>query len=284
VTELENKMMLPKDLVNFVKEDRTHGSTELALIAIEGIRKIVEQTKYSNHGELKQCVQSLIVDLQSSRPSMVALNNLLTKIHDTVMTSDATSIDVFQSKIMDSCDIVTRLVHEAQSAVIQNMASLVEANDVIMTHSLSSTVKNLCAFLSESQPSVRLVVTESRPGGEGKLLATYLSELGLTTTYINEAQIDILMPEVSKVVIGADAVLADGSILNKCGTNIMALSARYHSVPFYVCAESFKKKSNNEYELEQLDSDELKFDVAGVEICNVYFEHLPIDLITQWVR
>jgi len=276
--------MLPKDLVNFVKNDRTHGSTELALIAIDGIRKLVEQNEYENPGELEKCLHSLIVDLQRCRPSMAALNNLLEKILDTLLTSGATNIDMFRSTLLNSCNVVALSVRKAQSTAVQKMSSMVVANDVIMTHSLSSTVKNLCAHLSEYQPTVRLIITESRPGGEGRLLATFLSELGLNTTYITEAQIDLLMPEVSKVVVGADAVLADGSIINKCGTNIMALSARYHSVPFYVCAESFKQKFDNEYELEQMGSEELKFDVAGVEFCNVYFEHLPFGLITQWVR
>ena len=48
------EIMLPKDLVNFVKDDRTHGSTELALIAIDGIRKLVEQNECKNPGELEQ--------------------------------------------------------------------------------------------------------------------------------------------------------------------------------------------------------------------------------------
>ena len=86
------------------------------------------------------------------------------------------------------------------------------------------------------------------------------------------------------MVVGADTVLADRSIINKCGTNLMALSARYHSVPFYVCAESFKQKNNNEYELEHKSGNELKLDIAGVEIKNIYFEHLPSEFITQWVR
>jgi len=91
------------------------------------------------------------------------------------------------------------------------------------------------------------------------------------------------MPKVNKVVVGADAVLADGSIINKCGTNVMALSARYHSVPFYVCAESFKLKTSNDYELEQMSGNELKLNVPGVETSNIYFERLPPELITQWV-
>ena len=276
--------MRPKDLLESIKDDHIHGSTELAVIAIDGVREIVELQENENLIDFKQSVRSLIAELQDCRPSMVALNSLLQKILNTVVDSDAMNVELFKSTIVSSCKDVTRFVRDAQSSAVQNMVSLIEANDVIMTHSMSSTVKNVCACLAESQPAVRLIVTESRPGDEGKLLAAFLSELGLNTSYITEAQIDLLMPEVSKVVVGADTVLADGSIINKCGTNLMALSAQYHSVPFYVCAESFKQKSNNEVELEKMSSDELKLDVAGVEVSNIYFEHLPLDLITQWVR
>ena len=282
--------MLGNDLLKSIKDDHVHGSTKLALIAIDGICEIVEKHEIVKGNEdenlidFQQSVRSLIEKLQTCRPSMVALNNLLQKIRDTVFASDTMNPDKFKSRMVSSCKEVTRFVRDAQSLAVQNMVSLIEENDVIMTHSISSTVKNLCARLKESLPTVRLIVTESRPGDEGKLLAAFLSELGLNTNYITEAQIDLLMPEVSMVVVGADAVLADGSIINKCGTNLMALSARYHGVPFYVCAESFKQQSDNEYELEQMSGDELKLNVAGVGVSNIYFEHLPLDLITRWVR
>jgi translation initiation factor eIF-2B subunit delta len=86
------------------------------------------------------------------------------------------------------------------------------------------------------------------------------------------------------VVVGADAVLADGSVLNKCGTNLMALSANYHNVPVYVCAETFKQSANNHYELEKMDPNELKVNIAGVSVSNTYFEKVPVDLITAWVN
>lgn len=47
------------------------------------------------------------------------------------------------------------------------------------------------------------------------MLVAWLSELGLKTTYITEAQIDLLMLGIGKVMVGADAVLADGSIIIK---------------------------------------------------------------------
>ena len=276
--------MLLKELLKSIKHDHVHGATELALIAIDGVREIVQQTKNEDLIHFEQSVRSLIVDLQNCRPSMAALNNLLQKILTAVSDSAASNVDIFKSTIVNSCEDVTRFAQNAQSLAVQNMVSLIAANDVIMTHSISSTVKKVCVCLQKSRPTVRLIVTESRPGDEGKLLAAFLSELGLHTTYITEAQIDLHMPEVSKVVVGADAVLADGSIINKCGTNLMALSARYHSVPFYVCAESFKQKSDNEYELEQMSGDELKLELASVKLSNIYFEHLPLELITRWIR
>ncbi|MDP6651696.1 MAG: hypothetical protein QGF90_06260 [Gammaproteobacteria bacterium] len=275
--------MLSKDLLNIVKSDRDHDSTELTLLAIDGVRRVVEQNENENLSELVQGVKSLIVDLRNSRPSMVALDNLLEPIQNSTLNSGATNVEMFRTKMVNSCADVIRFARNAQDLAVQNMVSLIEANDVIMTHSISSTVKNVFAHLSESQPTVEIIITESRPGDEGKLLTAFLSELGLNTTCITEAQIDLLMPKVNKVVVGADAVLADGSIINKRGTNVMALSARYHSVPFYVCAESFKLKTSNDYELEQMSDNELRLDVPGIETSNIYFERLPLELITQWV-
>ena len=152
-----------------------------------------------------------------------------------------------------------------------------------MTHSISSTVRNVFLELKHVDAHNHVIVTESRPGDEGKMLAEFLAEIRVQTTYITEAQIDLWMPNADKVVVGADAVLADGSVINKCGTNLMALSARYHGIPFYVCAESFKQSANNDYELETMDPSELNLGIAGVNVSNTYFEEVPAELITEWI-
>ncbi len=72
--------MRPKDLLESIKDDHIHGATELALIAIDGIGEIVEQNENENSVNFEQGVRSLIEDLQTCRPSMVALHNLLQKI------------------------------------------------------------------------------------------------------------------------------------------------------------------------------------------------------------
>jgi ribose 1,5-bisphosphate isomerase len=42
------------------------------------------------------------------------------------------------------------------------------------------------------------------------------------------------------VVLGADSILADGSIINKVGTKDIASTARQYSIPVYVAAERSK--------------------------------------------
>ena len=57
--------------------------------------------------------------------------------------------------------------------------------------------------------------------------------------YITDAQ-GGLFDQADAVLVGADALLADGTLVNKAGTYLLALAAKDQNVPFWVCAESFK--------------------------------------------
>ena len=54
-------------------------------------------------------------------------------------------------------------------------------------------------------------------------------------------QISIICPfQVSKVLIGAHAVLANGYVMSRVGTSLIALVARSYNVPVLVCCETYK--------------------------------------------
>ena len=46
--------------------------------------------------------------------------------------------------------------------------------------------------------------------------------------------------QVSKVLIGAHAVLANGYVMSRVGTSMIALVARSYNVPLLVCCETYK--------------------------------------------
>ena len=269
-------------LLEEISNDRIHGSTELALLALDGIGRVAQSSDVVDAVVFQQRMQSLIVSLQSCRPSMVALGNLIERVRLAASQFNAGDFETYRKLIIDHCTEASRFAVQAQSQAVREMVKLIKADDVIMTHSISSTVKKIFEQISKTR--IEIIVTESRPGDEGKVLAAYLVELGFKPTYITEAQINLLMPDVTKVIVGADAVLSDGSVINKCGTSLMAMSAQYHGVPVYVCAEAFKQTGSTEYELEQMDAGELGLHMIGVKASNSYFERVATELVTCWIH
>ncbi|XP_014303746.1 translation initiation factor eIF-2B subunit alpha isoform X2 [Myotis lucifugus] len=63
------------------------------------------------------------------------------------------------------------------------------------------------------------------------------------SVYITESQPDLsgyIMEKVDLVIVGAEGVVENGGVINKIGTNQMAVCAKAQNKPFYVVAESFK--------------------------------------------
>ena len=48
------------------------------------------------------------------------------------------------------------------------------------------------------------------------------------------------MKEVSKVLLGASAMLANGNVISRVGTSMVAVMARQYNVPVLVCCETYK--------------------------------------------
>ncbi|HLM70464.1 MAG TPA: hypothetical protein VK423_03685 [Thermoplasmata archaeon] len=86
----------------------------------------------------------------------------------------------------------------------------------------------------------RIVVLESLPGGEGRLFAKDLDIAGLSARCIADRAGPDAVAASDLLIVGADAVFADGSVVHKVGTRILAETARRAGVPVVVVAGSSK--------------------------------------------
>jgi translation initiation factor eIF-2B subunit delta len=133
---------------------------------------------------------------------------------------------------------------------------------------------------------VTVIFSEARPRLEGHRFAQWLSAADLQGELITDAQLGHHMSRADVALVGADAVLADGSVVNKAGSYLLALAARDLRVPLYVCCESFKRtlRAAVDFELEEVDPGELGApDLPGIRPRNVYFDITPARLISAWV-
>ena len=67
-------------------------------------------------------------------------------------------------------------------------------------------------------------------------MAKSLAQLGIDTTVIPDAAIFAVMPRVTKVLLGAYAVKANGGLIASAGSHLVCNAAQHHSKPVIVCA------------------------------------------------
>ncbi len=214
---------------------------------------------------------------------MAPIMNLLGQWIALVEKLSVDNIDKLRAEAGKCAEQLVRASEEAVSKAASSAADLIGADKTVMTHSLSSTV---VAVFENLAPHTRAIVTESRPPGEGRQLTAKLSKLGIPTDFISDQQIGLFVHHANVVLVGADTIAVDGSVINKAGTYLLALAARDQSIPFYVCFESFKCSdlATSDVSLEEHDPGE--FDppqLPHIRAHNVYFDITPPNLVTAWI-
>ncbi|NWV46715.1 EI2BA factor, partial [Daphoenositta chrysoptera] len=116
----------------------------------------------------------------------------------------------------------------------------------ILTHAYSRVVLRVLEAAVESKKRFSVYVTESQPDQAGQVfinlqtMAEALRKLNIPVTVILDAAVGYIMEKVDLVLVGAEGVVESGGIINKIGTNQIAVCAKAQNKPFYVVAESFK--------------------------------------------
>jgi translation initiation factor eIF-2B subunit delta len=273
---------LRADLVRRVRDNLRDGASQLARVALECLEHYAS-VPADDPGDLQRKLLAFADELAGVRPSMTAIHELVGRWRNSLAAhrGDAESL---RRHAREEARRIRAWADEATEATLATAVARLGDCHRLLTHSISSTVSRVLCQLPRTGLSV--VVTESRPGLEGWTLAAELAREGIAVTYITDAQAGIFVEQVDAVLFGADAILDDGSVVNKAGTRLIALAAREAGVPVYVCSESFKctEQSHADVALEEKSGSELRPPpVPGIRARNCYFEITPPELITDWL-
>ncbi|KAI4547255.1 hypothetical protein MJG53_020578 [Ovis ammon polii x Ovis aries] len=128
----------------------------------------------------------------------------------------------------------------AAQAISRFAYKKISNGDVILVYGCSSLVSQILQEAWAEGRQFRVVVVDSRPRLEGKHTLRSLVRAGVPASYLLIPAASYVLPEVSKVLLGAHALLANGSVMSRVGTAQLALVARAHNVPVLVCCETYK--------------------------------------------
>ena len=229
-----------EDTIREIAEYRIYSSTDAVLRALELFPQVFKRAY--NLRESLETLAELVNKLVEVRPTSVMLTNMIRRLLRAV--EEHVKAGRSTPEIADALELeIKSLRRELESAV--NIAATLGARrvrngDTLMTCSYSKTIMALFHRLREEGKRVRVYVTESRPGGEGVEMAKEISSMGFEVELIVDSAVRFFMKDVDLVVVGAEAIAANGAVVNKVGTSMIALAAHEARVRFYVAAETYK--------------------------------------------
>jgi ribose 1,5-bisphosphate isomerase len=270
-----------------IKSMEIRGAGKIARVAAAQLRDLsmrmgTGQLEDFNR-EMKKAAQLLV----NTRPTAVSLPNAVRA----VMRYEGDSVEEAKASIKELADGFILNSENAVRKIGEIGARRVRDGDTIMTHCNSSAAISIMAAAHDNGKNIHVLATESRPRWQGHLTIKQLDEKGIKTSLIVDSAVRYFMKEVDLVVMGADAVTVNGSVINKIGTSQLALAAHEARKNVIIAAETYKfspKSLLGELiEIEERSSwevlpDEKLKDFSNVSVKNPAFDVTPreyIDLI-----
>ncbi len=164
---------------------------------------------------------------------------------------------------------------------------IIKKGDNVYTHCHSTTVENLLVK-TYSQKKFKVYNSETRPLYQGRITAKRLRSKKIPVTLVVDSAAPFLISTASgrdlmmdQVLIGADVIEPDGSVINKIGSYGIALAAEVNKVPVYIVSSLLKYARNQRIKLEHRPAKEIWSGApAGLNILNLAFDRVPAANIT----
>jgi ribose 1,5-bisphosphate isomerase len=134
------------------------------------------------------------------------------------------------------------------------------------------------------------IALETRPWRQGVLTVTQLAKAGVDCSLAVDSAMWTLLREADVVLVGADALAANGDVVNKIGTGALAILARERGVPLHCCAETFKvavdAATGSDVRIEEREATEIVRPgeiPASVRVRNPVFDVTPGACVASYV-
>jgi len=228
--------------------------------------------------------------LLSSRPTAVSLPNGIRYVMLKLKHLHRRGVDLEGLKKAVSSageEFIDRSL-KAVSLIARFGSKRIMNGDVVMTHCNSAVVTSTLIEAHRLGRSFEVYVTETRPRFQGRITARQLLDKGIPCTLIVDSAMRYFMKDVDKVVVGADAVAANGALVNKVGTSLMALAAKEARVEFLVAAETYKFSPETltgglvwieERAVEEVLPEAERGELVSVRVRNPSFDVTPPDYV-----
>ena len=238
--------------IEAIRHDRSHGASQLAGRALTIIKYAASNADCNTRDEFIEYMQKIAGKLAEARPAMVAISNSVERLIQILLSLARSEYDLNEVRaftVQAAADLITS-IQEAKSRAVQNSADLIHDGALVITCSYSSTVIASLSQAAARGKTFKVLALESKVGDiiDGELTAFRLARFGIPVQIIPDHQVEEGFPGISLVLLGADAVLHDGSVINGYPSLALTSAVIENSppLPVYVICETTKFYSGQE--------------------------------------
>ena len=226
---------------------------------------------YFSRGFLEH-LNPMIKHLVKCRPLSISMGNAIRFVKRLVSPIPSTmSDDNAKAYVVSKIDdFVDKRIRIADELIMRNMLGLepnttakIVDGDVVLTYGRSHVVEEAFKFAHSNGTRFEVMVVDSRPRLEGKQLLRSLTACNIPCTYVLVSALSYVISSVTKVVLGAAGIMANGTAVSRIGTAVVAMMAHNHRKPVMFCCESYK--FSDRVQLDSIVSNEVADPVHLVE-------------------
>jgi ribose 1,5-bisphosphate isomerase len=263
---------LQKD-ANRIRNLEIQGATNVALEAINFLSYFAKRIKSND-------VKQFLAQLNNAmKNGLHYIMNKLTKSKSELFSSNIpVLIEKFKEEYREMLENSKLRIAEIGARRIPE----VERNNdfIVMTHCHSSAVTAiLLEAKRQGKDNFKVINTETQPKLQGRQTAKELLDADIEVIHVVDSAMRWVVNhfEVDLILVGADSITSEGTVLNKIGTRLLALVAHEEHVPFYVASPLLKYNPKTNFgmleKIEMRDPNEIwNFDHRNLRILNPAFE------------
>lgn len=231
--------------VDQYKADRRHGASQLLTMALEILKDAARQLPDNHERTIIAQLDYLAGEMADARPGMVNINNVMNWYRKSLTLLDASADkESVRKKAVEKAEIIHEYCLEASRLMIEGAVGVISDGSTIMTCSFSSTVLRTLKLAFQQGIRYSILVTESswQDCCYGALMHQELKESGIRSHIIKDGEALKYLPGTDQVLLGADALFPDGTLLNGFPSGELALAAAscQPAVPVISLLETFK--------------------------------------------
>lgn len=290
-----------RSLNQAIREMVVRGAPAIGVAGAMAVALAALELKSENFMDFSRRMDAICEEIIATRPTAVNLAWGVQRAQKIYQTQEDRSLSGLQQQIVrEAVSIFEEDIVLCQK-IGKHGADLFQDGDTVLTHCNAGALATAGQGTALSPiyeavkqgKSIKVFADETRPFLQGaRLTAWELQKNGVDVTLIPDVAAASLMRQglVSKVIVGADRIVANGDFANKIGTYSVALAAKTHQIPFYVAAPfstiDWQMQSGSQIPIEERPQEEVtslfRQPIApkGVKVRNPAFDVTPAELVT----